>query len=132
MVDQSKELITQNQLLFIIMRKFTKVYKYKTSTAYIYTRCRTSPDYNVGPETQHKGWAQMHSPLLLVFSKVGPQFFSNFSMGNNACTEALLTKKRFWMRFRYKQLRMTRFPLRNNFFLKKKKIVETLLARDPS
>lgn len=31
-----------------------------------YTRCRTGPDCNVGPETQHKGWAQMHSPLLLV------------------------------------------------------------------
>lgn len=34
-----------------------------------YTRCRTGPDCNVGPETQHKGWAHMHSPLLLVFSK---------------------------------------------------------------
>ena len=101
MVDQSKELITQNQLLFIIMRKFTKVYKYKTSTAYIYTRCRTSPDYNVGPETQHKGWAQMHSPLLLVFSKVGPQFFSNFSIGKQRLYGSTSNKKAlldaFWL-----------------------------------
>lgn len=69
---------------------------------------------------------------FLFSQKVAAQFFSNFSMGNNAYTEGLLTKKRFWMRFRYKHLRMKRFPLRNNF----KKIiiilVETLLARDPS
>lgn len=70
--------------------------------------------------------------VFLFSQKVGAQFFSNFSMGNNAYTEGLLTKKRFWMRFRYKHLRMKRFPLRNN--LKKIIIilVETLLARDPS
>lgn len=58
--------------------------------------------------------------VFLFSQKVGAQFFSNFSMGNNAYTEGLLTKKRFYMRFRYKHLRMKRFPLRNNFKKKKK------------
>lgn len=103
-----------------------------------YTRCRTGPDCNVGPQTQHKGWAQMHSPLLLVrplllvFSKGWASILFKFQHGKQRFYGRTSNKKALLDAFSLQaHLRMKRFPLRNNFF-KKKKLVETLLARDPS
>lgn len=64
-----------------------------------------------------KGWAS----ILFKFQH-GKQRFYGRTSNKKALLDAFSLQA---------HLRMKRFPLRNNFF-KKKKLVETLLARDPS